>query len=258
MTADTFGRERAPKAASRIHRARRRSIKTSFKYPPSLSLSLSSKAGRRRGKAQGPESGFSKESTLSSLISSSSAQSSSELKACRARSTRTRTRSRGRRTRTESTISKATPPPPPPPAARRSPTVSSQHTSPTRPPAELLLWKIRGRDHTASTATSATTQKEVLYSLLSLTSFRLPDRRICKKNGRQPPPPAGGRYFFKIGNEERRRRHRRWRWRRDRGGPRRPHCSVHREEGPAQQGVHRQGAEGPPRAAVGPHRHPVL
>ncbi|KAJ6810481.1 uncharacterized protein M6B38_156525 [Iris pallida] len=46
--------------------------------------------------------------------------------------------------------------------------------------------------------------------------------------------------------------------REDRAGPRRPHCAIHGPQGPAQQGVHREGPEGPARPPLRPHSHRVL
>lgn len=64
-------------------------------------------------------------------------------------------------------------------------------------------------------------------------------------------PPAAVVFVVEDGREGR--------WgRRDRGGSRRPHCPVDGKEGPAQQGVHGEGAERPEGPPLRPHRHQVL
>uniref|UniRef100_A0A6N2M1U7 Uncharacterized protein n=1 Tax=Salix viminalis TaxID=40686 RepID=A0A6N2M1U7_SALVM len=70
---------------------------------------------------------------------------------------------------------------------------------------------------------------------------------ICEENGGEPPPSSN---VVKIGDK----RH----GGRDCGGPRRPHCSVHRKKRPPQQGLYSQRHQRPPCPALGPHCYPVL
>lgn len=107
----------------------------------------------------------------------------------------------------------------------------------------------------------ADTQEEILPSFVVICPIRTCTAHHRREDGGDSPlspaaaattaaPPAVV-VVFEGGHEG-------CRGRRDRGGSRRPHCPVDREEGPAQQGVHGEGAEGPEGPPLRPHCHQVL
>lgn len=124
---------------------------------------------------------------------------------------------------------------------------------PTNPaPAPAFLW----RNPAVAAARTAASSKETQLHFFFF-NFGGTEHRTCKiKNGGFSPPPSNdvvspGDKAAVLGRRSGQHRHRG-------GGTRQPHCPGDGPERQAQQGLHGERPEGPPRPARRSHRHSIL